>query len=942
MTNEPLECIVTLVEAKGLLAGDWTGKSDPYVVFQLGSDKKTSKAKFQTLNPKWNEEFTFKGNFKSTDSLALKIWDWDIFSRDENLGETTVDLSTLYKGKNEKLVDLNVGQVHLLINCVNFGKERKSTKTSMTVTVGSFDGLSTIQNKKDVVIKGPLTCSFTVDDVLYTTKASKDGIWEEAFPISSLQQEAKTLITFNLSDSTTGALIGYSQVYLDSLVLKAGEEVTLSNPLSNVSSGFFHLKIRTNFDIAPLASLDGTVPKKATAVVIGSGFAGSNVARHLYDRKVDVILLEAKDVFGGRCLSLKLKMTDKSDTSAYYVDGGCNYISLNNNYIYQFVNQDKELKPLIVDTFDMRKFTNYDVYEPLTPEEQQAYIDEYNKTHKPKISLYNRNAQQVEVFLQQKMVYDFRTQKIPGVDGVPNQWSLYEVACAGLLLTKIQLYEQVLDINDPLFKGEYYKQFQNESWFKELNQMVNDMDNQIYADWATANTKFADSAQELLIQVLDISIQAPLSIKSNECSTLFSFIYNKSNGGFQEVINDAEGGPQQYALRNSFNQVIQKIDAPLINSKRAFLNKTVKKIDYTKDSTSGTIELSDGTIIEADQIINCSGVVASQNISFTPGTITDGRNFVQTKSTMGATIKTFFAYEKPWWRVKDSPSESFSGYVGAVQNSKVFNQEYPKDPTNTTWFYDVSYQAQILDEKPVYLLMTFITDQDCVNVLKSGATEDDIKKIVLDHMRYYFKLKETDKPNPEVDNYIGFAMGEWWQETPLIQGGPDAVFKPGTYAQGDLTTKGVNPKLHFCNSEYASIDRGYMNGALCIGKQVANDVLAQMNIPQVEDTFMTTAYPYTVDGQTQLDYVLMKPTHLHWIELKVLDELMVIFGKIAGWIEDGIAAVKKLIEIIKKLIGERGLKDKNGPLSKLVIFLETLTNEDGHGHNFHTIKKHFK
>jgi Ca2+-dependent lipid-binding protein len=82
MTDKILEITITLVEGKGLLAGDYTGKSDPYVIFQLGENKYTSKSKTQTLNPTWNETFTFKGKFKETDILHFKVWDWDLFSRD--------------------------------------------------------------------------------------------------------------------------------------------------------------------------------------------------------------------------------------------------------------------------------------------------------------------------------------------------------------------------------------------------------------------------------------------------------------------------------------------------------------------------------------------------------------------------------------------------------------------------------------------------------------------------------------------------------------------------------------------------------------------------------------------------------------------------------------------------------------------------------------------
>jgi hypothetical protein len=53
-----------------------------------------------------------------------------------------------------------------------------------------------------------------------------------------------------------------------------------------------------------------------------------------------------------------------------------------------------------------------------------------------------------------KILNFFRSPKIPGVEGTPNQWSLYEVTCAGLLLYKIQLIEQVIDIDDPLFTDQ--------------------------------------------------------------------------------------------------------------------------------------------------------------------------------------------------------------------------------------------------------------------------------------------------------------------------------------------------------------------------------------------------------------------------------------------------------------------------------------------------------
>jgi hypothetical protein len=241
-----------------------------------------------------------------------------------------VKLSSLYEGENEKIVDLKVGSVFLKFNCVNFGKNRTNNDSTLNLTVSSFVELTTIQNKAEVEIKGPLICTFSVDRQIFKTNESKDGVWNQEFKISSLQQKEKTSITFNLLDSKTGALIGKSQLYLNSLILKSGVEIQLSNPLSKVTSGYLNLKVSTNFDIDPLSSLEGKIPKKVQALVIGGGFAGSNAARQLFDRKIDVILIEAKDAFGGRCKQLKLGMTDPEDKSVYYFDGGCNYVIISN------------------------------------------------------------------------------------------------------------------------------------------------------------------------------------------------------------------------------------------------------------------------------------------------------------------------------------------------------------------------------------------------------------------------------------------------------------------------------------------------------------------------------------------------------------------------------------------------------------------------------------
>ena len=83
---------VRVVEGRDLMPMDITGKSDPYVVMQLG--KETFKTKYiaQTLNPVWNEIFTFDVE-TGREFLDIKVYDFDEFGSDDFCGKFSLDLN---------------------------------------------------------------------------------------------------------------------------------------------------------------------------------------------------------------------------------------------------------------------------------------------------------------------------------------------------------------------------------------------------------------------------------------------------------------------------------------------------------------------------------------------------------------------------------------------------------------------------------------------------------------------------------------------------------------------------------------------------------------------------------------------------------------------------------------------------------------------------------
>ncbi|XP_011499527.1 PREDICTED: synaptotagmin 1-like [Ceratosolen solmsi marchali] len=89
---------VTVIKAEELPALDMGGTSDPYVKVYLLPDKKKkfeTKVHRKTLNPEFNEIFTFKGvpyADAMNKTLVFAIFDFDRFSKHDQIGEVKVPL----------------------------------------------------------------------------------------------------------------------------------------------------------------------------------------------------------------------------------------------------------------------------------------------------------------------------------------------------------------------------------------------------------------------------------------------------------------------------------------------------------------------------------------------------------------------------------------------------------------------------------------------------------------------------------------------------------------------------------------------------------------------------------------------------------------------------------------------------------------------------------
>eukprot|EP00759_Apiculatamorpha_spiralis_P031993 PhF_6_TR33648/c0_g2_i2/m.49211/K19907/SYT7; synaptotagmin-7 len=82
--------------------GVGAGKSDPYVIVQCGTEKKQTKVIEDELDPRFGETFTFNVNLQNFTEFKAIVMDKDNGSKDDTLGETTIELKSIPLHKTQK------------------------------------------------------------------------------------------------------------------------------------------------------------------------------------------------------------------------------------------------------------------------------------------------------------------------------------------------------------------------------------------------------------------------------------------------------------------------------------------------------------------------------------------------------------------------------------------------------------------------------------------------------------------------------------------------------------------------------------------------------------------------------------------------------------------------------------------------------------------------
>ncbi|XP_064390828.1 multiple C2 and transmembrane domain-containing protein 1-like [Halichondria panicea] len=136
---------VTLHSGNNLAIRDRTGSSDPYVKLKCGHFKYRSAVVHRSLNPEWNETFSFRTSDLST-PLVARVFDHDFGSLDDYMGGQSLNLQA-YTTSEVQIVDLGLEDPTAAAKGENLGFIRLFVQVTMVTEGDSHDDKRTAGTK---------------------------------------------------------------------------------------------------------------------------------------------------------------------------------------------------------------------------------------------------------------------------------------------------------------------------------------------------------------------------------------------------------------------------------------------------------------------------------------------------------------------------------------------------------------------------------------------------------------------------------------------------------------------------------------------------------------------------------------------------------------------------------------------------------------------------
>jgi Ca2+-dependent lipid-binding protein len=278
--------IVTAHSASKLMAKDMSGASDPYMVLKVGGKEYRTTCVKKTLEPEWNEEFRFRVTDAMSQSLHIKIFDWDAVGKDDLLGERRIplidiaDVETREKNGEAIVARETYDLRHAKHGSatLSFHMKPKSDypileRAEVSVTVHSARDLISA----DALSKSNPFCECKIGASTVRTKVVKKTLsptWEEKFDLRS-NHTAKDMLQITVLDwNRVGATdpLGHVSIPINEIVRDDDRRddgtasVTQLYQLKGVKSGY--IKLTVTVTPAPRRSTNPILPRGLLTVML--------------------------------------------------------------------------------------------------------------------------------------------------------------------------------------------------------------------------------------------------------------------------------------------------------------------------------------------------------------------------------------------------------------------------------------------------------------------------------------------------------------------------------------------------------------------------------------------------------------------------------------------------------------------------------------------------
>jgi monoamine oxidase len=313
-------------------------------------------------------------------------------------------------------------------------------------------------------------------------------------------------------------------------------------------------------------------------------------------------------------------------------------------------------------------------------------------------------------------------------------------------------------------------------------------DGQTIQGWMDGNLA-SDGVKDLMHTV----IQGVYAVEPRDVSLLYTLFYAKAGGGLL-LLTGTEGGAQQDRFDGGSQLVARRLAEKL--GERVMLSSPVRRIVQDNGGVKVEGERPDGQGFEArgQRVIVTAPPALAGRIEYSPA-LPGLRDQLTQRAPMGAVIKINVVYDEPFWR-----SEGLSGRAVGDEGPIKFTYD------NTPKAGGPGVLVGFFDGEPARRY--------------SAAAPEERRKAALDCLERYF--------GPKAAKPAQFIEKDWLKEE-YSRGCYGAVFPTGTLVACGRALRESVGRIHWAGTETATVNPGYMDGAVRSGERAAAEVLDLLN-----------------------------------------------------------------------------------------------------------------